>query len=333
MAAEAVRHHCYMDDLMPSVPTIDIAKETQKQLKELGSLAGFHIRKWMSNQAEVLKDIPAEDRASAIDLDENKLSTTKTLGVLWIAEEDTFSFKYLLTPDIQLTKRNVLKKTATIYDPLGFLAPYVVRAKLLIQQAWVEAADWDVPLPVHHQEQWKSWFQKSIGLEGIRIPRCLKERHSTALRVSLHTFSDASEAAYAAAVYIRQEYEDKSTTTRLIGSKTRLSPLKAMSIPRLELMGAVIGLQLTKQISSPLEIPLSQTTFWVDSMNVIYWIHGQSRNYKPFVSHRVGEIHEQSDPNQWRYVPTKQNPADFGTRGLTVSELTESENQRNQRKP
>lgn len=314
-----------MDDLMPSVPTIDIAKETRKQLTELGSLAGFHIRKWMSNQAEVLKDIPAEDRASAIDLDENKLSTTKTLGVLWTADEDTFSFKYSLTPDIQLTKRNVLKKTATIYDPLGFLAPYVVRAKLLIQQAWIEAADWDVRLPVHHQEQWKSWFQESTGLEGIRIPRCLKERHSTAVKASLLTFSDASEAAYAAAVYIRQEYEDKSTTTRLIGSKTRLSPLKAMSIPRLELMGAVIGLRLTKQISSALEIPLSQATFWVDSMNVIYWIHGQSRNYKPFVSHRVGEIHEQSDPNQWRYVPTKQNPADFGTRGLTVSELADSE--------
>ena len=105
-------------------------------------------------------------------------------------------------------------------------------------------AHWDVPLAVHHQEQWKSWFQESIGLEGIRIPHCLKERHSTAVKASLHTFSDASEAAYATAEYIRQEYEDKSTTC-LIGSKTRLSPLKAMSIPRLKLMVAVIGLRLT----------------------------------------------------------------------------------------
>ena len=167
--------------------------------------------------------------------------------------------------------------------------------------------------------------EESIGLQGIRIPRCLKDRHSTAVKASLHTFSDASEAAYAAAVNIRHEYEDKSITTRLVGSKTQLSPLKAMSIPRLELMGAVIGLRLTKQISAALEIPFSPATFWVDSMNVVYWIHGQSRNYKPFVSHRVGEIHKQSDPNQWRYVPTKQNPVDFGTRGLTVSELADSE--------
>ena len=305
---------------MPSAPTIDIAKETRKQLTELGSLAGFHLRKWMSNQAEVLKDIPAEDRASTIDLEENKLSTTKTLGVLWTADQDTFSLKYSLTPELELTKRNILKKTATIYAPLGFLAPYVVRAKILIQQAWVEVAGWDVSLPVHHQQQWRSWFQESTDLEGIRHPRCLKERQFTAVKASLHTFSDASEAAYAAAVYIHHEYEYKSTTTRLVGSKTRLSPLKAMSIPRLELMGAVIGSRLTKQISSA----LSQATFWVDSMNVIYWIHGQSCNYKPFVSHCVGEIQEQSNPNQWRYVPTKQNPADFGTRGLTISELADS---------
>ena len=292
LAADAVRNHCYMDDLMPSVPTIDIAKETRKQLTELGSLAGFYIRTWMSNQAEVLKDIPAEDRSSTIDLEENKLSTTKTLGVLWTAVQDTFSFKYSLTPEIELTKRNVLKKTASIYDPLSFLAQCVVRAKILIQQASVKAAGWDVPLPVHHQEQWKSWFQESTDLEGIRIPRCLKERQCTAVKASLHMFSDASDAAYAAAVYIRLEYEDQSTTTRWVCSKTRLSPLKAMSIPRTELIGAVIGLRLTKQISSALEIPLSQATFWVDSMNVIYWIHGQSRNYKPLVSHRVGEIHE-----------------------------------------
>lgn len=170
LAAEAVRRSCYMDDSMPWLPTIEIAKETRNQLTELGKMAGFHIRKWMSNQAEILKDIPEEDRVSAIDLKENSLPMAKTLGVLWNANEDTFSFNYSFTPDMEFTKRNVLKKTATIYDPLDFLAPYVVRAKLLTEQAWIEAADWDDPLPDHHQEQWKSWFQESTGLDRIRIP-------------------------------------------------------------------------------------------------------------------------------------------------------------------
>ena len=220
---------------MPSVPTIEIAKETRRQLTELGSLAGFHIRKWISNRAEVLEDIPEADRASQIDLERNKFPTTKMLGVLWTAERVTFSFSYELTPDMTITKRNVLKKSATIYDPLGFLAPYVVRAKLLIQKAGMEAADWDVLLPVRHQEQWMAWFQESRDLKQIEIPRCLKDRGSKAVNVSLHTFSDASESAYAASVYVRHENEDGSITARLVGSKTQLAPLKAMSIPRLEL--------------------------------------------------------------------------------------------------
>lgn len=99
---------------MPSLPNIEIAKETRRQLTELGARAEFHIRKWMLNQAESLKDISVADRASEIDLEPNNLSTTKTLGVLWTAKDDTFSFNYALTPDLDLTKPNVLKTTATI---------------------------------------------------------------------------------------------------------------------------------------------------------------------------------------------------------------------------
>ena len=95
-----------------------------------------------------------------------------------------------------------------------------LRTTRLIQQAWIKAAGWDVPLPVHHQEQWRSWFQESTDLGGICIPRCLKKCLFTAVKASLHMFSDASEAAYATAVYICHEYEDQSTTTRLVGSKT-----------------------------------------------------------------------------------------------------------------
>ena len=95
----------------------------------------------------------------------------------WNANEDT-SLDYSFTPDMEFTKRNVLKKTATNYNPLGFLAPYLVRAKLLIQQAWIKAADWDDPLPDHHHEQWKSRFQESTGVDRIRIPPTMFERQT-----------------------------------------------------------------------------------------------------------------------------------------------------------
>ena len=120
--------------------------------------------------------------------------------------------------------------------------------------------------------------------------------------VTIHTFSDASEKAYAAASYVRHEYEDGTVSTRLVAAKSRLAPLKAMSIPRLELMGALTGLRLTLKICAALEIPRNNAPFWVDSVNVGFWVQGQSRNFKPFVSHRGGEINDESSPDQWRYT-------------------------------
>ena len=147
---------------------------------------------------------------------------------------------------------------------------------------------------------------------------------SKVVELTIHTFTDASESAYAAAVYARHVYENGDDTVRLIASKSRLAPLKAVSIPRLELLGALIGTRLTMQICSALKISTHEVTYWVNSVNVGYWIRGQSREYKPFIAHRVGEIHECSAASQRRYVPTNANPADHGRRILTVEELADT---------
>ena len=313
LAANAVEKHCYMDDVMPSVDSVETAKETRRQLSEMGDKAGFHVCKWVSNRKEVLEDIPSKDCSSNVSLEKNELPTTKTLGIRWDAGDEEFLFDYSSpTDDFHYTKRNVLKKTASLFDPLGFLSLFIIKAKLYLQQAWLEALDWDDELPEKLKNEWENWFNELHLLQGIKIPRCLKNSNLVT-SVTLHSFSDASEKAYAAVVYARHEYEDKSITTQLIASKTRLSPLKAISIPRLELMGALIGVRLTKQVSTALEIPVKDATFWVDSMNVLHWIHGRSRDYKPFVAHRVGEIHDESCPDQWKHVPTELNPADYGS--------------------
>ena len=170
----------------------------------------------------------------------------------------------------------------------------------------------------------EEWFGELPDLAKIKIPRFLKDSHGKEERLTVHTFTDASEKAYAAVVHTRYEFEDGSIGTRLITAKSRLAPLKAFSIPRLELMGAIIGLRLTKQVCKALKIELTKVTYWVDSWNVGYWIHSQSRNLKPFVAHQVGEVHKNFNPEQCRYVPGKLNPADHGTRGLTVEELVEN---------
>ena len=144
---------------MPSAPTVDDAKEKRKQVTELGHLAGFHVREWISNESEVIADVSEEDRASEIDLENRELPTTKTLGFLWAATDDEFSFRHPLQLDgFEFTKRNVLRRTATVYDPLGFLSSYLIRSKLLIQKAWLEVRDWD--------EERTKWFRE---LEDLKV--------------------------------------------------------------------------------------------------------------------------------------------------------------------
>ena len=157
LAAEAVQKNCYMDDLMPSVKSVDEGKTMRKQITELGDKAGFHVRKWISHRPEVIEEIPEQDRAAEIDLSKAEFPVTKTLGVLWIAKEDKFSFRYSAPPNkFILTKRSVLKKTATIFDPLGFLSPFTVRGKLLMQEAWTESVTCDEVLPLSLAKKWQT---------------------------------------------------------------------------------------------------------------------------------------------------------------------------------
>ena len=135
-------------------------------------------------------------------------------------------------------------------------------------------------------------------------------------------FVDASQDAYGAVVYEKVEYQNGNPSIRLVASKTKVAPLQSISIPRLELMGAVLGNKLAETIVNALTISKDAITFWTDSTSVLWWIRGHNRRLKPFVSNRVGEIQMFSSPNQWRYVPTKVNPADYLTRGMKLSELT-----------
>ena len=136
----------------------------------------------------------------------------------------------------------------------------------------------------------------------------------------LSTHLVMSEKAYAAASYVHHEYEDGTVSTRLVAAKSRLAPLKAMSISRLELMGALAGLRLTLKICAALEIPRKKATLWVDSGNVGFWGARTESKFQT-VSHQVGEIHDESSPDQWQYIPTELNPADLGTRGAFVQEF------------
>ena len=158
----------------------------------------------------------------------------------------------------------------------------------------------------------------------MRVPRCL-QLNSLVETVTLHTFTAASGYAYAAVTYVRYQYKDGTVSTSLVASKTRVAPLSATSIPRLELMGADLGLRLALSIAKVPKIDQSLLTFWSDSMNVLWWIRRPSRSFRPFIANRIREIHDSCSPTQWHHVGTHQNPADLPTRGMSVTEVKGSE--------
>ena len=323
-AAEVVLDSTYMDDCMTSVEDDDTAGQLYKDLSKLWQKAGMHARKWLSNSSAVLEKIPAEDILGQLTLDQDPLPSVKTLGVLWKAELDQFSFNATQPPEAsQVTKRGFLKKIATIFDPLGFLSPFTIRARILLQEMWIAGTEWDQACEEDQAGQACDWFAELSQLTEISVPRCLQLSQEIELS-RLHVFCDASEHAFGAVVYIEHHYASGETSSRLVCSKVKVAPLAAVSIPRLELMGAVVALRLATVVASSLGMDLHQVHFWSDSMNVLHWIRNSSRQFKPFVAHRVGEIQTATDSSQWRYVPSKLNPADMLTRGTTVAKLVEN---------
>ena len=153
----------------------------------------MQTHKWLSSSLKVLENIPPQYRATEVNFDD-KVSPVKTLGVLWLATDDVFTFKsYCVVEKFQPTKRNYLKQIATLFDPLGMLSPFVIRAKVLMQEIWVCGLDWDDPLPEEVSAKMMSWFGELPMLSKIRVPRCLQLKEVTS--ATLHVFVDASENA------------------------------------------------------------------------------------------------------------------------------------------
>ena len=266
--------------------------------------------------------IPEEKRASELVIESGDQPVTKALGVSWRSEEDTLSVPVPPSPAPQaITKRNVLKKIATVFDPLGFVSPVVIKGKMMLQTLWARGYVWDDLVQDDVANEIKHWFEQLSRLSDVRVPRCI--RLSPTIRsMKLVTFVDASTSAFGAVVYARYEYETPcAPTSRVLASKSKVAPLVPVTVPRLELMAAVTGLRLTQAILKVLELPMSTVTFYSGSLDVIWWIRGHGRDFRPFVANRVGEIQMSSDPQQWQNVSTQQNPADMISRGISVEEI------------
>ena len=160
-------------------------------------------------------------------------------------------------------------------------------------------------------------------LEEILVDRSLKPSNfGEIVSCELHTFSDASQIGYGAVTYLRLVNQEVRWCF-LIG-KSRLAPLKATTIPWLELSAAVVATRLNKMMNHELDMKIDESVFWTDSTCVLKYIANESTRFQTFVANRVAKIQDATEVCQWRYVNTSSNPADDDSRGLTADELSEN---------
>ena len=224
-------------------------------------------------------------------------------------------------PSCDVTKRNILKIISSVFDPLGLISPILLTGKLIFQDVTRLQLAWDDHVPADIRCKWTAWLEGLQNIGDLRFVRCLKSVAFNDSAMQLHHFSDASQRAYGCCSYLRCVNSHGQISVTLVMSKSRLAPLKSVTIPRLELQGAVLASQIDAMLRSQLELDLLESCFWVDSEIVLKYIKNETRRFHVFVGNRVAIIHDLTNPSQWRHVLGAENPADLLTREQSVGSL------------
>ncbi|CAH8818888.1 unnamed protein product [Schistosoma curassoni] len=314
---DAVKNNFYVDDCLVSFPTCDQAKSFVKQISELLCRGGFKLKKWVTNSEEVraiLPDVCKEQ--SLIEMSTDYDTTHRTLGVEWDFKQDVFKF-YFDAPERPLTRRGILSIVSSLFDPLGLIAPVCLTAKRLLQKLCRSQIGWDQPLNEPYMSAWLGWvsFMRQIG--HVTVARGIKRKiDEPDAKVELHLFSDASEVGYGAVAYARVSYLKEPPYCILLYSKSRVAPIRQVTIPRLEMAAAVLSVRLSEVLRRSLPNFFCEVNFHTDSMIVLYYIKNMENRYSTYIANRLAVVHQYTKVEQWNYVKSSQNPADWTSRGI-----------------
>jgi len=314
-----IHNDLYVDDVATGADCIESALRLQQDLVKVFKQGQFELRKWSSNSPTLLNAIPQEHRQNQpVAFNEHGPDYTNVLGLKWEPESDTIAYQYQPNP-IQYSKRAILSEIARIYDPVGLLAPVTTHLKKLMKYLWSLGVGWDDKLPPEAMEAWTTYHDELPLIGQVRVRRQVTTLGST---YELHGFSDSSESAYAAAVYLLARKPDGTTHSQLVMGKSKVAPEKKLSIPRLELCGSLLLARAINYVRTNLtSLQIDRITAWSDSTVALAWIKTPTSRLKTFVANRVAQIQHMVPPDMWRHVPTAQNSADCASRGLTPSEL------------
>lgn len=324
-ASAFVEKNFYVDDGLTSVPSIKEAKKLIIEAQKLCKRGGLRLHKFNSNKKEVLNCVDPSERvitAKPLDLSLDAAPVGRALGIQWSIENDTFSFNINLK-DQPSTRRGILSVIASLYDPLGFVSPFTLRGKCILQELCRMGIGWDDPLPEDLHPRWEEWKNGLRKLQEVTIPRCYHPQNfGNIVRTELHHFSDASNVGYGACSYIRYINNNNEVHCSLVMAKARVAPTKITSIPRLELSAAVVSARTSVMLKTELEMKIDEEFFWTDSQVVLAYINNDARRFHVFVANRLQLIKEKTNPSKWHYVDTTENPADHASRGLHASDIS-----------
>ena len=363
---ETLLNSIYVDDLVSGGQNVETTLKLYEDSKDCLAKANFNLRKIATNSEELrqrirhneeelaAKSVPVETQATTTNHDSEgvrpvqqeqssytrstlgpPVSTTeekhKILGTLWDSTEDNLIVDVEnvaeLAQKVEATKRNVISVSSKIYDPMGFISPLTINFKLLFQELCLAKGDWDHPLEGKLKKDWQKLVDDLKRVQPIVIPRCYQYGvEDEAVSYELHGFCDASAKAYAAVIYLRIITRN-SSHARLVISKARVAPLAKQTIPRLELLSALLLARLISVTVRALEsvIEFSKLKCWTDSKVALYWITQREKEWKQYVQGRVEEIRSLVDVKHWNHCPGSENPADIPSRGILPTQLASSE--------
>ncbi|XP_046567991.1 uncharacterized protein LOC124276394 [Haliotis rubra] len=319
--ADTIRNNFYVDDCLKSVSTEDTAVKLVDNLRSACEEGGFQLTKFTSNNRNVLNSIPSEHHSKHIqthDLNYDLL-IERALGMQWHINTDMFGF----TVDLKekpFTRRGLLSTMSSLYDPLGIVAPVMLPAKKVLQDLCTnKQLGWDDEIPAEHKLIWKEWLRELQCLNVLRLERCLKPAlFGNVVSKQLHVFSDVSTMGYGCVAYLRLCDDKDNIHTAFLMGKSRLAPVKTVTIPRLELTAATVAVHIGQL---QLDTKPDSVTYYTDSTTVLHYINSERKRLPVFVANRVKLIRDFSEPDQWKYIDSKTNPADVASRGVTPSQL------------
>ncbi|GFV87144.1 DUF1758 domain-containing protein [Trichonephila clavipes] len=331
-ASRATLSHFYVDDLLSGSATkkgaIQLVSELQKMMKR----GRFSLRKWVSNDPDVLAAIPEELKAVDSKHTIKDDQSVKILGIAWLPDVDKFTFTITVNETDVWTKHKVLSEVAKIFDPLDWLAPSVIISKIFLQELWSHHLSWDEEIPDYLARQWRVFQEQLPLLTNIKIPRCILIPQE--IDVQVHGSCDSSEKAccfttgttcsfvhftfetfffspsrskaktvhssalflvyrvlcvkppsvlcatplHCAVIYIRSKDATQTAVSRLLTSKTCVSPVKPQSLPRIELCSALLLANLLQATLPTLTLPISETLAWSDSKITLAWLKSEPRD-------------------------------------------------------